>query len=139
MDSPGGYQLVGRTLPIWSSFGVKNALFTATPEELDEARAGFRSGRYNIKVEPSTFNLAEYNALLAEIDDEVQAYKVQQTKASTLMLEEEEKSLAKLAKLNAEKEAKGGVAENLDLKGKGTKLCADISANVWKVCVAEGD
>merc|ERR550532_565870 len=64
---------------------------------------------------------------------------VQQTKASTLMLQEEEKSLAKLAQMNAEKEAKEGVAENLDLEGKGTKLCADISANVWKVCVAEGD
>ena len=96
MDSPGGYQLVGRTLPIWNSFGVKNALFSkdapwllrmfdkvrffpVTPAELDEMRAGFKSGRYNIKVEASTFNLAEYNALLAEIDDEVQAYKKQQT------------------------------------------------------------
>jgi len=156
MDSPGGYQLVGRTLPIWNSFGVKNALFSkdapwllrmfdkvrffpVTPAELDEMRAGFKSGRYNIKVEASTFNLAEYNALLAEIDDEVQAYKKQQTAASTKMLEEEEASLARLKKLAAEKGDSGLGGGKEQIPDEAVPIATDITANVWNILVKAGD
>ncbi|WP_163361612.1 carboxyltransferase domain-containing protein, partial [Enterobacter hormaechei] len=65
MDSPGGYQLVGRTLPIWNKF-LKNPQFTAgepwllrffdqvrfypvSEQELDEQREAFREGRMQVR------------------------------------------------------------------------------------------
>eukprot|EP00494_Astrolonche_serrata_P028439 UN28705 len=97
MDSPGGYQLVGRTLPIWNSFGTKNNLFNketpwllrmfdqvkfypVTPEELDEHRAGFQTGLFNIKVENTNFNLKEYNKMIEDSQDEINEYKKKQRK-----------------------------------------------------------
>ena len=73
MDSPGGYQLVGRTLPIWDTFGQSNAkLFSAdkpwmlemfdqirfypvTEPELDEMRLSFKHGELDLRVEAEVF------------------------------------------------------------------------------------
>ena len=76
MDSPGGYQLVGRTLPIWNKF-LKNAQFeTGKPwllrffdqvcfypveeAELTEQREAFRAGRHRIRVEEEIFDYGAY-------------------------------------------------------------------------------
>lgn len=76
MDSPGGYQLVGRTLPIWNKF-LKNPQFTAgeprllrffdqvrfypvSEQELDEQREAFREGRMQVRIEESEFDFAAY-------------------------------------------------------------------------------
>jgi allophanate hydrolase subunit 1 len=43
MDSPGGYQLIGRTLPIWSTFGRVGPFSPAKPwllNNFDQARGG---------------------------------------------------------------------------------------------------
>ena len=67
MDSPGGYQLVGRTLPIWNKF-LKNSAFEkgepwllkffdrvryyeVTEDELTVQREAFREGRLSIRIE----------------------------------------------------------------------------------------
>src|SRR5690606_13486679 len=82
MDSPGGYQLVGRTLPIWNKF-LKNPVFQngerwllkffdrvryyeVTEEELTQQREAFREGRLIIRIEEEDFNLAEYEDFLLE-------------------------------------------------------------------------
>jgi urea carboxylase len=43
MDSPGGYQLVGRTLPIWNTFGRAGPFTAQKPwllEFFDQVREG---------------------------------------------------------------------------------------------------
>ena len=81
MESPGGYQLVGRTLQIWNSHrhlppfepGVPWLLrffdrihwYPVTSEELLEARADFGAGRFDVRVEPGMFHLRAYEDMLA--------------------------------------------------------------------------
>lgn len=80
MDSPGGYQLVGRTLPIWNTF-VKNPQFApnepwllrffdqvrfypVTEEELTVERESFREGRSSIRISEEIFEWAAYRQFL---------------------------------------------------------------------------
>ena len=67
MDSPGGYQLVGRTLPIWNrqpqhpafvkgepwllKFFDQVRYYPVSEEELDQQRQAFREGRLEVRVE----------------------------------------------------------------------------------------
>lgn len=97
MEGPGGYQLVGRTIQVWNTWKSTPAFAQGTPwslrffdqirfypvsaEELLDARERFPHGRYELKVEPSTFNLAEYQKFLDSISVEATAFK-QHQKAS---------------------------------------------------------
>jgi urea carboxylase len=97
MDGPGGYQLVGRTIQVWNTWKSTPAFASGTPwslrffdqirfypvspEELLEARELFPHGRYELKVEESTFNLAEYQKFLDSISVEAAAFKQHQKEA----------------------------------------------------------
>ncbi|CAF2624780.1 unnamed protein product [Rotaria sp. Silwood2] len=81
MDSTGGYQLIGRTLPIWNIF-IHNTAFEddypwllrffdqvrfypVDKKELSIQRDAFREGRLSVCiVHGNVFNLGEYNAFL---------------------------------------------------------------------------
>lgn len=150
MDSPGGYQLVGRTLPIWNKF-LKNSAFEnnepwllkffdrvryyeVTEEQLTEQREAFRQGRLAIRIEEETFNLAVYEAFLAENADSIAAFKTRQQhafeKEVALWQADEEKQLeaALEVKINS------GV---IDVDGHA--VTADISGNIWRLLVQPGD
>ena len=97
MEGPGGYQFVGRTLQMWNRhratrdftqpwllrFFDQIRFFPVTADELLEIRAAFPHGRYAIKVEDSTFNLASYNQFLATNADSIRAFKTRQQTAFT--------------------------------------------------------
>lgn len=76
MDSPGGYQLVGRTLPIWNKH-LKHPMFQngqpwflrffdqiryypVSEDKLTQMREAFREGRLNIEIEDTWFDIAEH-------------------------------------------------------------------------------
>ena len=96
MDSPGGYQLIGRTVPIWNKF-KKNKQFgdqqwflrffdqikyyEVTEAELDQFRADFAHGQAEIKIEESEFDFAAYQDFLATEQDSIAAFKAQQQAA----------------------------------------------------------
>ena len=80
MDSPGGYQLMGRTLPIWNRF-VRNTQFEpgkpwllrffdqisfypVTEEELTVERESFREGRSSIRISEEIFDWSAYRRFL---------------------------------------------------------------------------
>lgn len=90
MESPGGYQLVGRTLPIWntrqSSPDFKDApwllrffdriQFEAISEsELLEQREAVQAGNYRYQIEEGLFNMSEYGAFLEDVRQEAQVVK----------------------------------------------------------------
>lgn len=94
MDSPGGYQLVGRTLPIWNKF-VKNKAFEegkpwllrffdqvqyyqVSDDELEEMRHKFAIGELNIEIEETTIKPKEINQFLDSIKEEVATFKEKQ-------------------------------------------------------------
>src|SRR5690606_15486813 len=99
MDSPGGYQLVGRTLPIWNKF-LKNSVFEndepwllkffdrvryyeVTEDELTVQREAFREGRLSIRIEEEFFSLDEHEKFLAENSESITIFNEKQQAAFT--------------------------------------------------------
>lgn len=94
VDSPGGYQLTGMTIPGIDIFGTKAGysaskpwlyedfdqivFYQVTEEEYERELALFNSGRYEYKYEDAIFDMAEHNKLLREVADEVAAKKKKQ-------------------------------------------------------------
>lgn len=77
MEGPGGYQLVGRTVPVWrlSERDEQPWLLRhfdrlrfapVTAEELADQRADVKAGRTDLTTEPATFSVTEVKALEAE-------------------------------------------------------------------------
>jgi urea carboxylase len=85
VESPGGYQLFGRTLPIYDLAG-RNAAFRPDPilikpgdrvhfhrveeDELDAAFAAVREDRYEYHIEEDPFDVQRWQAHCAEVRDE---------------------------------------------------------------------
>ncbi|UZN04091.1 urea carboxylase [Cellulomonas sp. S1-8] len=81
MDSPGGYQLVGRTLPVWAGHRQHGPFAPGVPwllrffdrivwhavsaDELAAQRTAFAAGRLEVHVEQGTFSVREHLDLLA--------------------------------------------------------------------------
>jgi urea carboxylase len=91
MEGPGGYQLVGRTIQVWNTWKSTPAFAEGIPwslrffdqirfypvsaEDLLDARERFPHGRFDLRVEDTTFNLADYQRFLDSISDEAAAFK----------------------------------------------------------------
>jgi len=97
MESPGGYQLVGRTVPIWSGhrqhgvfepgvpwllrFFDRVVWEPVSPEELTERRAAFAAGRLDVEVEEGEFSLRDHLAFLDEQADDIARFRERQATA----------------------------------------------------------
>ncbi len=86
MEGPGGYQFVGRTVPIWDTWGAEPCLldffdvirfFPVSHEELTALRAA----PYRPRIEPGTFCWADYQRFLAENDASIAAFRTTQRAA----------------------------------------------------------
>lgn len=145
MDFPGGYQLVGRTLPIWNKF-LKNPVFA--PDEpwllrffdqvrfhpVDEAeltrlRDDFREGRATIRIEEEVFDLGAYHAFLDQEADSIATFRARQQEAF----------VAEVARWQAEsalsiEEEETEIIEDID----GHLITSHMHGSVWKVLVEEG-
>jgi urea carboxylase len=94
MDSPGGYQLVGRTLPIWNKF-LRNSQFEsgkpwllrffdqvcfypAEEAELAEHREAFRRGRHRIAIDEEVFDYGGYQRFLTQHAKSISAFRDRQ-------------------------------------------------------------
>ena len=147
MDSPGGYQLVGRTLPIWNKF-VKNAQFAdgqpwllhffdqvrfypVSEAELDTFRDAFREGRAEIRIEHTEFDFAEYTRFLDDNAEDITAFQTRQKAAFDAEVE-----LWRDDDPAAAQPITGVPDENDDLDGH--LVSADMCGSVWKVLVEPG-
>jgi len=148
MDSPGGYQLVGRTLPIWNKF-MKNSMFIdgkpwllrffdqvrfypVTEEELDSLRNDFREGRCNVQIEEEIFDLGKYNAFLQRIEPEMEGFRTKQKAAFELEVARWA-SESDIAAVAADAQRPIDAAELT-----GSVVSADITGNVWKLVAEAG-
>jgi urea carboxylase len=94
MDSPGGYQLVGKTIPIWNKF-TQNACFEkgkpwllrffdqvqyyqVSDTELTDLRDRFAKGLFTVEIEETVIKPKEINAFLNAIEPEVTQFKQKQ-------------------------------------------------------------
>jgi len=97
MDSPGGYQLLGRTLPIWNKF-VRNpqfdprqpwllrffdqiSFYPVTEEELAVERESFREGRSSIRITEEIFDWADHRRFLERHAADIAEFRARQDAA----------------------------------------------------------
>lgn len=97
MEGPGGYQFVGRTLQMWNRgdnqidfhggkpwllrFFDQIRFFPVTEEELIQIRHDFPNGDYNIKIEETQFDFAEYKTFLQTNSSSIDQFKQKQQSA----------------------------------------------------------
>jgi urea carboxylase len=152
MESPGGYQLVGRTLQIWNGHrqqppfepGVPWLLrffdrihwYPVTAEELLEARADFVAGRFDVRVEPGTFALREYEAMLAREAPSIGEFRARQSAAFAA----ERSAWAAAGEFErSEESGRGAPRPAYEVPPNGTLVTAPMTSSVWKVAVQPGD
>ncbi|MGK8521615.1 urea carboxylase [Nocardia asteroides] len=97
MASPGGYQLIGRTVPIWSSYRQSAPFEAGTPwlfrffdrivwepvdaEQLLEYRAAAAAGRFDAEVSEGSFALADHMRLLRTEANAIAEFETRQAAA----------------------------------------------------------
>ncbi len=149
MDSPGGYQLVGRTLPIWNKFLKNDQFATEEPwllhffdqvrfypvseEELSGLRDDFREGRATVRIEETVFDFAAHQQFLQENAAPIAAFRERQSAAfeqevTRWAQEEQEAPLTSEETLVITEEECDALA-----------VSADMNGNIWKVLVKPGD
>lgn len=152
MDSPGGYQLVGQSLPIWNRylstgpfepekpwllrFFDQVRFFPVSEEELVQMRRDFHSGEYEIKIETETFSLKKYNEFVAENQESIGTFQATQQKA----FEEERQRWEEAGQAAAnETWEEAPPPEEMELPEGHEAVTSHINGNVWKILVQEGE
>ncbi|KAL9577546.1 MAG: hypothetical protein Q9212_006297, partial [Teloschistes hypoglaucus] len=155
VESPGGYQLTGLTIPGCDILGSKPGYSLSRPwlfEDFDQLsfyevaegeyerqRKLWESGRYVYEWEEVEFDMAVHNKLLAETEEEVKEVRRKQKKAQDRMLAYEEELMAKWTKEKAEGKIPVDRVEELLQDPNIKVLRSPHNANLWRTKVKEGD
>lgn len=146
MDSPGGYQLIGRTLPIWNKFKKNKQFgdkqwflqffdqikyFEVTEEELNQWRADFENGRAEIKIEETEFDYADYVKFLENEAESIAEFKAKQQQAFTTEVDRWKEEFA------AQPEEQIQENNHADYSHLAS-LNASMTGNIWKIFVEHG-
>lgn len=152
MEGPGGYQFVGRTLPVWNRYRETGAFAPGKPwllrffdqiqfypvseEELLQQREDFTHGRLELAIEEGVLRLDEYQAFLDQHAAEISAFKARQQQA----FEAERRRWAEgAAHGSAEVAALPEPAPAADEPPPGHRaVIAEVTGTVWKLLVAAG-
>ncbi len=152
MDSPGGYQLVGRTLPIWNKH-LKNPQFQdgspwllrffdqiqyypVSEQELDQLRDQFRAGRLKIRIDEGTFDFASHQRFLAEHRDAITQFRARQQRAYA---QEAARWQTWEPVDSAQRKSATSYQEDTGVPQQGELVRADMAGNVWRCLVQPGD
>jgi urea carboxylase len=154
VDSPGGYQMTGRTVPCWDYYSYKPGFgkqpwifrdfdiltfYQVSEGELDDLLGKFRAGKYEWAFDEIEFDMAEHNNLLQTTSDEVKEIRKEQMVAQDVMTKAENDSLERWRKEKAESGVDESTVEKLLDDPNIVSVEAPVDANVWKVEVSEGD
>ena len=95
MEGPGGYQFVGRTIPIWNRYEQTEHFqepwllrffdqikwYPVSEAELETMRAQFLTGEFSIQVEETTFKVKDYHQFLSDNAVTINQFKTTQQAA----------------------------------------------------------
>nr|WP_263971566.1 biotin/lipoyl-binding carrier protein [Leptolyngbya ohadii] len=151
MEGPGGYQFVGRTVPVWNRyrqtadftqpwllrFFDQIRFFPVTPEELLRYREDVIQGKVKLDIQEETFSLKAYNEFLNQHADSIAAFRSTQRAAFAA----ERDRWAAAGEFTQQEEAPEPEPETPEtlLPDDVEGVAAHISANVWQVLVQPGD
>ncbi|MBU1215635.1 MAG: urea carboxylase [Gammaproteobacteria bacterium] len=153
MEGPGGYQFVGRTIQMWNRYKQTRdfkegkpwllrffdqiRFYPVSEQELLKMREDFVAGRFQLKVEESTFSLKDYNRYLQDNDKEISAFR--DTQRAAFAAERE------MWKANGQAEyasdssvAEAGADSELDLPPGSRAVAAHVAGNVWAIPAGVG-
>ena len=153
MESPGGYQLIGRTVPIWSGYRQQGPfedgkpwLFRffdrivwepVTPDQLTEFRAEAKAGRFNAEITEGTFALADHLRFLEDNAESIAEFNTRQGAAFEAE-KEAWRAAGEFDRVEVAPEPEPDTAE-LVLPPGATVVEAPMVGTVWRVAVEPGD
>ena len=154
MEGPGGYQFVGRTLQMWNRWRQTEAFrdgkpwllrffdqvrfFPVSEAELLKIREDFPLGRYPLRIEETTFRLADYNRFLAENAASIAAFKA--TQQAAFDAERERWKAAGQAEYASDLTVAEAAPDSaLELPAHGRAVASQVAGNVWTVSARAGD
>ena len=149
VDSPGGFQMTGRTVPYFDTLGFKKgfspdrpwlfevfdilAFYEVSEEEMDKCLAKYNSGHYEFQWEPAEFDMKLHNETLERTAEDVRKIKERQTKAQDVMIRAENKSLAKSRREKSKKVVDVSTLDAL-LQGMSDTHEVELTRFVWTIC-----
>ena len=152
MEGPGGYQFVGRTVQMWNRYRSTPSFAPGHPwllrffdqirfYEVDEAellqlRSDFVHGRFNVRIEHSTFRLADYQAFLHDQAPDIAQFRERQRAA--FIGERERWAAAGQPAYIAEAEAPATEAVAETLPAGCHAIESHLAGNIWQVKVSPG-
>ncbi len=153
MEGPGGYQFVGRTVQMWNRYLQTRDFKDGKPwllrffdqirfypvgeTELLELRKDFISGRFNLRVEKTTFSLKQYNAFLHQHAAGINAFKA--TQQAAFEAERERWQDSGQAEYVSDVVLSAADTQNeLDLPAGARAVSSHVTGTVWKLLAKEG-
>ncbi|KAH7906361.1 allophanate hydrolase subunit 2-domain-containing protein [Hygrophoropsis aurantiaca] len=172
--SPGGYQLFGRTLPAWQTWGkganfqpdkpwllqaFDQVCFEPISEEMYlEVEKEFDAGRYQFKIESSTFSMAAYSAFIKSVESETQEFSARQREGvareearygivgsrrwdhtNLFVLWRENGFLREWQSTKEVKSAEVELGGESDPESGSASVTSSMSASIWKIKCRPGD
>jgi urea carboxylase len=160
MEGPGGYQLFGRTIQVWNTYrhsGGQEGAFTdgkpwllrffdqihffpVSAGELAAWRRDFPHGRRAIRIEETTFRLADYRAFLVDNAASIAEFEARRGDAFAAERAAWEASgeFDRVSDLLAA-ESGAGAANAITVPEGADLVEAPFGGSVWKLLVAPGD
>ncbi|RON12789.1 urea carboxylase [Pseudomonas frederiksbergensis] len=150
MEGPGGYQFVGRTLQMWNRYREVAAFdgkpwllrffdqirfYPVNADELLRIRRDFPLGRFDLNIEHSQLNLADYQAFLTKEAQGIAAFRDQQKNAFNA---ERERWIASGQAHFDSEELAPEVTEDAPLADGQQSVDSHIAGNLWQVQVQAG-
>ncbi|WP_035382544.1 urea carboxylase [Ferriphaselus sp. R-1] len=153
MEGPGGYQFVGRTVQMWNRylqtadfkdgkpwllrFFDQIRFYPVSAEELLQLRKDFIAGRFNLRVEESTFSLKQYNAFLQQNAASIGVFK--QRQQTSFEAERERWRAAGQAEYVSDSTvSEADTQSELDLPAGSRAVSSHVTGTIWKMLVEEG-
>jgi urea carboxylase len=152
MEGPGGYQFVGRTVPVWNRYKQTEdftqpwllrffdqiRFFPVTPDELLHYREAVIQGKVKLEIQEETFSLRRYHEFLQTNADEIAVFKAKQQGAFAT---ERDRwvTAGEFARQETLEEIEAPEIPKMALPEQSEAIVAHVSANVWQVLVQPGD
>ena len=152
MEGPGGYQFVGRTIQMWNRYKTTGSFEAGKPwllrffdqiryypvstEELAELRKDFPQGRFNPKIEETSFSLGDYERYLQEHAESIAAFK--STQQDAFEAERARWEAAGLATY-VEEADDAGKEDTVSLPDNATGIESPVAGSMWKVTATKSE
>lgn len=150
MEGPGGYQFVGRTLQMWNRYRQTQEFckpwllrffdqikfYPVSGDELIQIRKDFPRGDYPLKIEETTFSLADYQQQLVADQDAIATFKHHQQ--ASFEAERQRWIATGQADFVAD-EMTAVQTDEAQLTKEQRAVDSHVAGNIWKILVKPGE